>query len=183
MVPVCQVVQGETFLYYEVPDMNSGEWIPSNPKTHAATIEAKANVFGLSVVAPSLYRLPGSTLYIGTILVVFAVADIRIKLGVKHLFREIDQYQRLAAFARHTVLDHLILVGIVILEPNLRRLFSAAQGLLTAVEKIVGKAIVIKLVVEPPTLWDIRSSFMPSKALSGIGVASENGKNRTLSVH
>ena len=47
IVPVKQYVDNNNVVtYYGVPDMNSGQWIDSNPKAHAANIDAKATECG-----------------------------------------------------------------------------------------------------------------------------------------
>jgi Second Messenger Oligonucleotide or Dinucleotide Synthetase domain len=42
IVPVCRVVNDDKSLsHYEVPDMNSGKWLTSRPRTHANAIDAR----------------------------------------------------------------------------------------------------------------------------------------------
>jgi hypothetical protein len=47
IVPVTQMLDSnKTVVHYEVPNMNTGSWMPSNPKTHASDIEQNATVCG-----------------------------------------------------------------------------------------------------------------------------------------
>jgi len=46
IVPVFYTHLNGTFTHYNVPDMNTGTWIPSRPKEHAAAIEYAASQFG-----------------------------------------------------------------------------------------------------------------------------------------
>ncbi len=46
IVPVVQVANQGVVTHYEVPNANTGTWIPSNPKRHSADIDGKASACG-----------------------------------------------------------------------------------------------------------------------------------------
>ena len=49
IVPVARVIDGGVFQYFEVPDMNSGTWIKSDPKKHSSEVDTRASTCGINL--------------------------------------------------------------------------------------------------------------------------------------
>ena len=107
-----------------------------------------------------------------TVLVVLALADVRIISRILHFFRQIDEYENLTVPPSYAAFKYFEVVGIVILEPYFARLFTQGGVLFPISDDVVRKAVGIKRLEEPPPSWYIAGGFVPFEATRGIA-----GKN------